>query len=397
MRRFDVVVVGAGPAGLSAAAELARDRSCLLLDRGPLAATRDRGAPKDVLSGVGGAGLFSDGKHSFYPSATALWQLPDREALAGAFEATATLLRAHGVETTSPAHAPSDPPEMGRWREKRYPSRYVPFAERLAMIDELWHACPDRFPDARVVDVELAGEIRLHVDRLGRCEEIQTRDLVIATGRWSPRSLRPVLEKLGATYAFRRDEIGVRIEAPAAHPLFARLPGVDGKLVLRDGDLELRTFCTCRDGEVVLGHADGLRAFSGRADGPATGRSNVGLVVRGALGDAIDRGSAAEPVQLALTAWLAAGPELLSPVFGSIGAAALWRAIGRLREWAPELTEATVHAPVIEGVGAYPVDDALSLAPHVWIAGDACGRFRGIVASMVSGRYVARRIMATDR
>ena len=348
--------------------------------------------------------MFSDGKHSFFPSATALWQLPDRDALGGAFDATAQLLRERGVELARPSsgidplRAGRWPTETGVWHEKRYPSLYVPFPERLACIDELWTACDDRFSDARVADAEAAGEIALHVDRSaadqsGRCEEIQTRDLVIATGRWSPRWMRPMLEKLGVRYAFRRDEIGVRIETTAHHPLFARLPGVDGKLILRDGDLEIRTFCTCRNGEVVLGHADGLHAFSGRADGPPTGRSNVGLVVRGAFGDAIERAAASEPVRFSLGAWLA-DPSLLVPTFGIAGASALHRALQRLREWAPELVDAEVHAPVIEGIGEYPVDDALQIAKHVWIAGDACGRFRGIVASMVSGRYVARRIIA---
>jgi len=37
----------------------------------------------------------------------------------------------------------------------------------------------------------------------------------------------------------------------------------------------------------------------------------------------------------------------------------------------------------------YPVaTDDLVLAPGVLVAGDACGRFRGLVASMASGRYV---------
>src|SRR5688572_23893074 len=157
MKAFDAIVIGAGPAGLSAAAELAAAGRCLVLEQGPPAPARDRRSPDDLLSGVGGAGLFSDGKHSFFPSATALWQLPDRDALGAAFDATAALLRVHGVEATPPA-ATIDAIESG-WREKRYPSLYVPFAERLACIDSLWNACEDRFPDARVVDAEAAGEI----------------------------------------------------------------------------------------------------------------------------------------------------------------------------------------------------------------------------------------------
>lgn len=381
-RRFDIIVIGAGPAGLSAAAELCRDRSCLLLDRGPLAAARDRHDAETILSGVGGAGLFSDGKHSFYPSASALWDLPDRSALEGAFEATAQLLAKHGVVASR--GAPSAP--ASGWREKHYPSIYVPFAERLACIDELWSACPDRLSDARVVDIDRTGDFMLHVDRAGQREGLHAKQLVIATGRWSPRALRPLLEKLGVRYAFQRDEIGVRIETPADHPLFASLPGVDGKLVLRDGELEIRTFCTCRDGEVVVGHADELRAFSGRADGPPTGRSNVGLVVRGRFPDAI---ASREPMRFSLADWVR-DRELLVPMFGAAGAHALHHALLRLRERVPALTDATVHAPVIEGVGEYPVDHGLEIADQIWIAGDACGRFRGIVASMISGRYVAR-------
>lgn len=307
------------------------------------------------------------------------------------------LLCEHGVDVV-PSENSVPTPEPGRWHEKRYPSLYVPFAERLACIDELWSACPDRLSDARVVDADEVGEIVLHVDRLGRCEEVQTRHLVIATGRWSPLWTRPWLAKLGVKFGFQRDEIGVRIETPIDHALFANLPGVDGKLIMpgrRDGDVEIRTFCTCRDGEVVLAHAEGIHAYSGRADGPKTGRANVGLVVRGRLGDAVERASRAEPIRFELRDWIGHGARFLADTFGDTGAGALWRALELLRERITELDNATVYAPVIEGVGEYPIaDGSLQIAPNVWVAGDAGGRFRGIVASMVSGRYVARQIIA---
>src|SRR4051794_26248347 len=92
-----LVVVGCGPAGLAAAriAQAAAPgvRWVALESGGPLPG-RQRNDPHDVVAGVGGAGLYSDGKFSFYPAATALWQLPDRERLARAYAWVGSLLAA---------------------------------------------------------------------------------------------------------------------------------------------------------------------------------------------------------------------------------------------------------------------------------------------------------------
>ena len=291
MQRFDAVVVGAGPAGLSAAAELSRSGSVLLIEQGPKASARQRSVPEQVLSGVGGAGLFSDGKHPFFPAAQALWTLPDREALGAAYETTAALLRRHGIEagplqTTATTTTTTMP---GRWQEKLYPALYVPFAERLRCIEELWSQA-SAHRHARVIGAERDGDdVVLSLVGAGSSEQVRTRAVVVATGRWSPRWIRPWLQALGARYAFRRVEFGVRLETSSSAPLFRQLPGVDGKLRYLDVEgtefgapqgEEFRTFCTCREGEVVLGRAEGIAAFSGHADGPPSGRSSVALLAR---------------------------------------------------------------------------------------------------------------------
>lgn len=393
-------MIGGGPAGLSAAAELSRRGDCLLLEEGAHHQRRDRDV--DLLSGLGGAGLFSDGKHSFYPSASALWTLPDRAALAEAFERTAALLRRHAVEAAPwLPEAPAEPPR-DTWHRKRYPSQYMPLAQRMALIAEL--APPQRWLGARVLAARRDGEaIALEVERDGARVEVRTRALVVATGRLSPRWVRPWLARLGARFAFRRLEFGVRVEMPSGACLFRQLDGVDPKLRLlaSDGLTELRTFCTCRDGEVVLGETRGLAAFSGRADGPPTGRSNLGLLVRTrdpALAAAIAPALfAARPLALPLAE---VDRAALVPTFGGPGADALLHAFARLSAWCPEWRhdDARLLAPCIEGVGDYPDDDgSLQVAPGVWVAGDLCGRFRGIVAGMVSGRYAALRLMRATR
>lgn len=78
---YDVVIVGAGPAGLFAAYELVSKNKNLkiaILDRGKFADKRvcpitvNGGScinctPCNILSGYGGAGTFSDGKLNFIP------------------------------------------------------------------------------------------------------------------------------------------------------------------------------------------------------------------------------------------------------------------------------------------------------------------------------------------
>ena len=81
MKKYDVVIVGAGPAGLFSAYELItknKDLKILLLDQGRFAENRvcpmnKKGIkctncnPCQILSGFGGAGTFSDGKLNFIP------------------------------------------------------------------------------------------------------------------------------------------------------------------------------------------------------------------------------------------------------------------------------------------------------------------------------------------
>lgn len=404
MRAYRSVVIGAGPAGLSAAAELSQVGSCLLLDGGPAANVRDRA--RDLLAGVGGAGLFSDGKHSFYPSATALWRLPDRAALEAAFGATAALLGEFAVDAGALPNADEPPSSAAAplaWQPKRYPSIYVPLVDRFALIERLVNAADDVLLHTHVVDARRdAGGIVLTLDVDGRSETIHAEHVVVAGGRWAPRLSRPWLASLGVSFAFLRAEVGVRIELPADAPLFTALPGVDGKLrfVDRDAQLELRTFCTCRRGEVVLGEQGGIRAWSGRADGPPTARSNVGLLVRSfdpQRGRAmVERTVNAPPLSRSLAAFRSGGATSdLTSIFGGDGAAWLSAAWQRLVSFSPSLAtiDGRLFAPALEGVGDYPCDDGhLAIAPGVWVAGDAAGRFRGIVAAMVSGRYVARRI-----
>ncbi|MBD3164225.1 FAD-dependent oxidoreductase [Candidatus Woesearchaeota archaeon] len=62
--QYDVIIVGAGPAGLFSAYELAnKGLKLLLIDKGPAAGQRKG----EIMTGIGGAGLYSDGKLNLTP------------------------------------------------------------------------------------------------------------------------------------------------------------------------------------------------------------------------------------------------------------------------------------------------------------------------------------------
>src|SRR5688572_13547814 len=83
---LEVLIIGAGPAGLAAAHRCLSEgvRFAVIESGAPLEA-RDNRETDSLATGVGGSGLFSDGKLSFYPSAHALWALPSTRLLGEAY------------------------------------------------------------------------------------------------------------------------------------------------------------------------------------------------------------------------------------------------------------------------------------------------------------------------
>ncbi|OKK04745.1 hypothetical protein AMK26_15710 [Streptomyces sp. CB03234] len=410
MENYDLVIIGSGPAGLAAAARLAgAPYSVALIDGGKPVTERDRYAAVDMTRGHGGAGLFSDGKFSFFPSASELWTLPRTADLQDAYTWTCDLLGSYGLDTPP---FPSDPTAYsvgaGEWILKEYPSDYLSLEARLRLTADMVAAT-----DATVItetEVEKAvhepdGDLfRLTLsDAKGQTSELTARRLVVASGRFGPLGLRTLTEER----SFRRLEVGFRIEQPADKAFFKDMKQLDPKLRFReqDGSVEWRTFCACRDGEAALTETQGLWTVSGRSDCPATGRSNVGFNTR-ILDEAVAKRAMAPALAamadeesyftLSMEALMAGEPAAVATFEGVYGPELreiMVRGLTRLAATYPVIrdTDTRLIGPTLEGVGWYPkVDGDLRLLDTpAWVAGDACGLFRGIVAAMISGHYAA--------
>jgi hypothetical protein len=233
----------------------------------------------------------------------------------------------------------------------------------------------------------------------------------VAGGRFAPLFLKmpPTCERV-----FQRIEIGVRVSAPSDNPAWARMKGTDPKYINNSSastvnkELSWRSFCCCRDGKTALSSFQGLFTYSGRADCPATGRTNTGFNVRchdPALLEEFHRvvrqmrlrKPHEQPFATTLSKFMETddGDASLGRVFSG----ALKRGLAEFLHLFPELAKdkgALIEGPCIEGCGEYwRVDDNLCMPNHnIWVAGDSCGVARGLVPAMIGGAYVAEQVIS---
>jgi uncharacterized protein len=400
---YDVVIVGAGPAGLAAGVAARQlGAQVLIIEQGKPLSLRSHFDRADVISGIGGAGLYSDGKFSFYPSATALWSVRPTQVLSAGYKWLGEILSAEGLITPAfPDIQYLDTSLNGHLRRKEYPSYYLPADRRtrilLALVKELtgslWTSCGVGSIEPRSGDhVVIRGDSGQSL--------AEARRVVLALGRLGALTLQRSLTS--KELIFRRVELGIRIEQSADQFVFSGDRCLDPKLSGDKGNgCSWRTFCCCRNGLVVFSSSIGLSSVSGRADCPPTGRSNVGLLIRfvnasegmAAWRDAL-RGQplgepVVEPVRRVIDRSGRLRPDSL--IVETLGASTAWHLAQGLNDLTDfsgrTLEEASIYAPAIEGVGLYPCTGPDLKIPGrpIFVAGDVTGIFRGLTAALVSG------------
>lgn len=300
-----MVIVGAGPAGIFSALELARGDqglSLLLVEKGkdieerlcPMAAG-DVSCTKcvecDLLSGWGGAGAFSDGKLTLSPEVGGfLTRYIDRTALETLIEYVDGIYVSFGA----PGEVFGDNAEAVRELEMLASKNdLVLIPSRVRHIGTDWcgkilkrmrEELRDR---ADVVfrtgtDSILVEGGRVTGVRLKNGEEILSDFVILAPGREGSRWLEREVRELRLTLLQNPVDIGVRIEIPAAVFEHLTTATYEPKLVFysKKFDDKVRTFCVNPYGEVVKEYLKGICTVNGHSYAERkTNNTNFALLV----------------------------------------------------------------------------------------------------------------------
>lgn len=292
---YDVIIIGAGPAGLFSAYELITNNKKLkvaILDRGNSVKNRvcpmnKKGIPCQncnpcaILSGYGGAGTFSDGKLNFIP------KLGKSDLTKYMLESEANKLIDETEEIFNKFKMDADiyPSNMDEAKEIR---KKVAIAGGKLLLIKQKHLGSDHLPEyidgicdylldngvtlldrADVVDIKTISEDEHDVtyNRHNETLVIKGKNVIVAPGRTGAKWIQELADKYQIPYLSQSIEIGVRVEV--RKDIMEEITNViyDPTIFIKTdtyGD-EIRTFCTNPGGFVAKENYYGYICVNGHA------------------------------------------------------------------------------------------------------------------------------------
>lgn len=293
--KYDVAIIGAGPAGLFTAYELVTKNKGLkvaLIDRGfnvkqrvcPMNKNKvpcQNCNPCAILSGYGGAGTFSDGKLNFIPKLgkSDLFKYMDEDSANKLIEETEEIFNKFGMDSEV---FPSNLDEANEIKKR------IALTGAKLMLIRQKHLGSDKLPkyiqgftkyleehncelldNSLVTDIDSKAEDK-HIVKYTRGKkefEVEAKNVIIAPGRTGAKWIQELADKYNIPYISQSIEIGVRVEV--RKEILEDLTNIiyDPTIFIKTdtyGD-EIRTFCTNPGGFVAKENYYGYICVNGHA------------------------------------------------------------------------------------------------------------------------------------
>lgn len=391
---YNTIVIGGGVAGLAAAYQLSKyHRRVLVLDQGSQLFKRSRECPYDIANGIGGAGLYSDGKLSLYPSATKLWTL-NRNLLEDAYRAFREFLQPFQKLPDFPKDIDT-PIQFEPMMRKQYDSLILSLEQRMqivyAMAMEIGGA--NMLTGTTITKLDKKGgyyHITLTTEGISRT--VVAESIIMAGGKYSFDYLRKISENITYRETQERYEVGIRIECDNESFDLYEDSQTDVKIIDKSNDNHIRTFCCCRDGIVVRNQSYEFESYNGSSGENITkGKTNIGILVHILPGEAME-------MRTKYTNNEVAYPHIPISRFMNGEVVIFTESIDeKIRDFIrinlPKMStsEAEIYYPAFERFGTYPIlSNSLRYGKeNIWVVGDATGIFRGMMPAFVSGFLAA--------
>ncbi|MDY0340232.1 MAG: FAD-dependent oxidoreductase, partial [Coriobacteriia bacterium] len=301
---YDAIIIGAGPAGIFAALELARLKPALrllVLERGKPIAQRScpgRGqtclgcSTCAIVTGWGGAGAFSDGKLTLSTEVGGwLGDYVGHDRLAGLVEDSDRVWLRFGA--TTEVHSPDQETAERLVHDATLAGmRLVPMRIRhmgsdrspavlQAMYDHLVEIGVEVRTQTQVVRI-LEGDGAVCGVELVDGSVVESPVVIAAPGRDGADWLAAQARKLGLVLVNNAVDIGVRVEVPAPVMEPLTLPLYEAKLVRysRRFNDQVRTFCMNPYGAVTTENYGDIMTVNGHSYAEQrTGNTNFAVLV----------------------------------------------------------------------------------------------------------------------
>lgn len=454
---YDVVIIGAGPAGLLAANKLADQLKVIVIDKGKGIEGRncislEKGSciqcsPCNITGGLGGAGGLSDGKLNLRPDIGGnLEEFVSNDKAWDIIKEIDKFFLKHGAPDE--LYAPSEEEISEILRESAASGiKFIPIVQRHIGSDKTPHVInsirkeiekkgADFLLETEVKDI-IANECVKGVlvrGKDGNEFDIKCNYILAAPGRVGAYWLSDQLKKLNISIKYNPVDIGVRVEVPniVMDPVTRINWDPKFHITTRTYDDFVRTFCTCPNGFIVEEVYEGFVGVNGHSmREKLSENTNFAFLVRVELTEPTENTSAyafsiasianilgsGKPIIQRLgdlrrgrrSTWKRVDKSNVSPTFrnvvpGDIAMAVPYRLVKDIVEGLEALNR------VIPGVAS---DSTLLYAPEIklyamraqvnqeletpikrlYVAGDGAGVSRGIVGAAATGIIAANSIL----